>query len=64
MPSISKFTVKSPGVSPIAPARLSGRGQSSPVEASRAFVRSFGLTTRNSRVALDTKLTPPDGSEP
>ncbi|KZP06548.1 hypothetical protein FIBSPDRAFT_876444 [Athelia psychrophila] len=52
MPSMRKFTI------------LAGRGQRSPVEASRTCVRSFVLTTRNSRVSLDKKLTPPDGSEP
>ncbi|KZP03018.1 hypothetical protein FIBSPDRAFT_879819, partial [Athelia psychrophila] len=63
-PSMSKFTTRSSRVSPTAPARLSGRGQSSPVEASCTCVRSFVLTTRNSRRSLDKKLIPPDGSEP
>ncbi|KZP23161.1 hypothetical protein FIBSPDRAFT_858691 [Athelia psychrophila] len=64
MSSMSKFTMRSSRVSPTAPARLSWRGQSSPLEASCACVRSFVLMTRNSRVSLDKKLTPPDGSEP
>ncbi|KZP23206.1 hypothetical protein FIBSPDRAFT_858874 [Athelia psychrophila] len=49
---------------PTASARLCGRRHSSPVEASCTCVRSFVLTTRNSRVSLDKKLIPPDGSEP
>ncbi|KZP27195.1 hypothetical protein FIBSPDRAFT_853945, partial [Athelia psychrophila] len=56
--------MQSSRVSPTAPARPSGRIQSLPVEASRTCVRSFVLTTRNSRISLDKKLTPPDGSEP
>ncbi|KZP19912.1 hypothetical protein FIBSPDRAFT_862127 [Athelia psychrophila] len=64
MPLMSEFTLKSSRVGPTAPARLSGRGQRSPVEASRTCVRSFIFTTRNSRIPLDKKLIPPDGSEP